>query len=113
MQPILVNLVDNAHRHGRPPVVVRVERGDDDVVVSVEDSGPGVPVEQREAIFSRVPLAGQDGEAAGAGLSIVRGVVAALRGSVWVDDAPSGGAAFRISLPIEHPKSPALPAANL
>ncbi|HEX9374617.1 MAG TPA: GAF domain-containing sensor histidine kinase [Actinomycetota bacterium] len=104
VQPVLVNLVDNAFRHGRPPVAVRVWRDDDWVLISVNDHGPGVPEDQREALFARVPLAGQEGPSVGgAGLSIVRGVVTALRGTVWVEDGPDGGAAFRISLPVDDP----------
>jgi hypothetical protein len=104
VQPILINLVDNAYRHGAPPVTIRVERDGDRVVMSVEDRGPGVPPERRETVFAGLPPAGApQGPRAGAGLSIVRGVVAALRGTVWVDDVPGGGAAFRIAFPLDEP----------
>jgi len=101
VQPILINLVDNAYRHGAPPVTIRVEHRDDRVVMSVEDRGPGIPADRRQAVFAGLPTAGaQHGPRAGAGLSIVRGVVAALRGTVWVEDVPGGGAAFRIAFPM-------------
>jgi two-component system sensor histidine kinase KdpD len=104
VQPVLMNLVDNAYRHGAPPVTIRVERDGDRVVMSVEDRGPGVPPERRQAVFAGLPPAGApQGPRAGAGLSIVRGVVSALRGTVWVDDVPGGGAAFRIAFPLDAP----------
>jgi signal transduction histidine kinase len=103
VQPVLMNLVDNAYRHGSPPVTILVDRLDDRVVVSVEDRGPGIPPERRESVFAGIPGAGEQGPRAGAGLSIVRGVVTALRGDVWVEDVPGGGAAFRISLPSDIP----------
>jgi two-component system sensor histidine kinase KdpD len=104
VQPVLLNLVDNAFRHGAPPVTIRVERGGDRVIMSVEDHGPGLPPERRQSVFAGLPAAGtQHGPRAGAGLSIVRGVVAALRGTIWVDDVPGGGAAFRIAFPLDAP----------
>jgi signal transduction histidine kinase len=112
VQPVLMNLVDNAYRHAAPPVTIRVERDGDRVVVSVEDRGPGIPPDRRQSVFAGLPPAGAtDGPRAGAGLSIVRGVVAALRGTVWVDDVPGGGAAFRIAFPADGPTW-ALPAAD-
>ncbi|HEY7282728.1 MAG TPA: ATP-binding protein [Actinomycetota bacterium] len=102
VQPVLINLVDNAYRHAAPPVTIRVGRDGDRVVMSVEDHGPGVPPERRQAVFAGLPPAGApQGPRTGAGLSIVRGVVAALRGTVWVDDVPDGGAAFRIAFPLD------------
>jgi signal transduction histidine kinase len=101
VQPVILNLVDNAFRHGSPPVTIRVEHDDDRVLISVEDRGPGIPADRKESVFAGIPRAGEQGPRAGAGLSIVRGVVAALRGSVWVEDLPGGGAAFRISLPVD------------
>jgi hypothetical protein len=103
VQPVLMNLVDNAYRHGAPPVSIRIEHRDDRVVISVEDRGAGVPEDRRESVFAGLPPAGTQGPRAGAGLSIVRGVVAALRGTLWVDDVPEGGAAFRIALPADAP----------
>ena len=103
VQPVLVNLVDNAYRHGLPPVTLRVERSDDRVIVSVEDRGAGVPAERRDSVFDGIPGAGAQGPRAGAGLSIVRGVITALRGTIRVEDVPGGGAAFRIALPVDIP----------
>ena len=70
------------------------------MVLSVIDRGPGVPPEERDRIFERFYRADPNGvqPGLGLGLSIVRGVVESSGGHVWVDDAPGGGAAFRVAL---------------
>lgn len=100
---VLVTLIDNAHKHGRPPVRVVVETDEDRALLSVLDAGPGVPPENRERIFDRRSRPDGGESTARSDLSIVRAVVTALRGRIWVEDAPHGGAAFRVSLPAHAP----------
>lgn len=97
----LLNLLENALRHtprgGR--IRVGVERADEAVRLDVEDSGPGVPADERELVFQRFhrgrkALPG----GTGLGLSIVRGIARAHGGDAEL--VPSArGAAFRVSLP--------------
>ena len=100
---VLRNLVDNAHRHARSHVLVTLGRDGDRAVLDVADDGPGVPADDRIRIFERFvrlddARARADG-GSGLGLAIVAEVVAAHDGQVWVDDAPGGGALFRVRLP--------------
>ncbi|ROR01691.1 hybrid sensor histidine kinase/response regulator [Desulfosoma caldarium] len=69
------------------------------VRLSVLDTGPGVPPELREKIFDPYFTTKSPEEGTGLGLFIVSGVVQRLGGTVWVDDAPWGGAAFHVLLP--------------
>ncbi|MFN8035117.1 MAG: GAF domain-containing sensor histidine kinase [Acidimicrobiia bacterium] len=100
MRRIVGNLIDNAHKYGATPVRVVLEPDADRVILSVVDSGPGVPPAERSRIFDRFyradPTRNKPG--LGLGLPIVRGLVDACGGSVWVEDAPGGGAAFRVAL---------------
>jgi signal transduction histidine kinase len=107
LQQILVNLIDNAYKYGEPPIRVEVERTDHHVVMSVLDSGPGVPSHARERIFERFTRLEPKGDRPGIGLGlpIVRQLVGACGGRVWVDDAPGGGAAFRVALPLPESAS--------
>jgi signal transduction histidine kinase len=99
---ILVNLLDNAHKYGAAPIHVTLEPGEDCVVLSVSDAGPGLPVEERERLFERFHRADTTGKPGlGLGLPIVRGLAAACGGHVWAEDAPGGGAVFRVALPCE------------
>ncbi len=100
---VLRNLVDNAHRHARSRVLVTLGREGDRAVLDVVDDGPGVPAADRIRIFERFvrlddARARADG-GSGLGLAIVAEVVAAHGGQVWVEDAPGGGALFRVRLP--------------
>jgi two-component system, OmpR family, sensor histidine kinase MprB len=95
------NLLDNATKHGPPggPVEVRVTT---DGTVSVRDHGPGIPEGEQEHVFDRF-WRGADARArpgSGLGLAIVRQVAESHGGSVGVENAPDGGAIFRLQLPV-------------
>src|SRR5690606_33326121 len=69
----------------------------DRVTISVRDTGPGVPPAERSRIFEPFYTASVDGT--GLGLSVVRRIARELGWELEVDDAPGGGAEFRIRLP--------------
>ncbi len=73
------------------------------VVVTVADRGPGVPADQREAIFERfhqVPMGrARSGGGVGLGLTICREIARAHGGAVWVEQRPGGGSLFTFALP--------------
>ena len=97
------NLLDNAERHAGGATAVSVECRHGSVVVSVEDSGPGVAVEDRERIFERFARGPRSARrslpGAGLGLAIVAETAERHRGAAWCTGAPSGGARFVLSLP--------------
>ncbi len=97
---IVGNLIENAHKYGEAPVRITVQPADEHVVLSVVDRGNGVPPEMRERVFERFYRADPNGTkpGMGLGLAIVRGLVESCGGSVWVEEAPGGGAAFRVAL---------------
>lgn len=98
---VLVNLLDNAVRHSRidGQVTVSAQRRDDLVTISVSDQGPGVEVQDRQAIFDRF-VQFDTGGRAGLGLTIARTFVEAHGDHIWYEDAPGGGASFVFSM---HP----------
>jgi signal transduction histidine kinase len=81
-------------------VLVRFERTPEGAVISIEDSGPGVPDELKASIFQ----AFQRGESelatgTGLGLFLVSRFAELHKGRAWVEDRPEGGAAFKVFLP--------------
>ncbi|WP_162910041.1 sensor histidine kinase [Aggregatilinea lenta] len=104
---VLVNLLDNGLRHtpvdGLVTVRASASPGSSEIVVCVADTGPGVPVAQRERIFDKfVQLqsrAAGGGKGFGLGLTFCKLAVETHGGRIWIDEAPGGGAAFCFSLP--------------
>jgi signal transduction histidine kinase len=104
LQQCLTALVDNALLYSDGPVTLAASTGPaGELVLHVRDRGPGVPIEEREAIFSRF-VRGTAGLASphrgsGIGLSVVRLLIEAMGGRVQVAVQPSGGADFQLLLP--------------
>jgi two-component system sensor histidine kinase KdpD len=97
---VLANLLDNANRHAPPQSLITVagELRGDRVALSVSDSGPGVPPAEREAVFDTF-VRFDTGGRTGLGLTIAKTFVEAHGESIWVEEAPGGGARFVFTLP--------------
>ena len=98
------NLVDNALRHtpAQGKVGLSLTKVDDRVLLRVIDDGPGIPASEREKVFQRFYriLGHGDTEGSGLGLSIVREICRAHRGSIRLDDDPDGrGLLVEVTLP--------------
>ncbi len=104
---VITNLIENAGRYGGGATQVGVEGGVALARITVDDEGPGVPEEERQAVFERFfrgSAAGRrrgGGQGSGLGLSLVAEHVRLHGGRVWVEDPPNGqGARFVVELPV-------------
>lgn len=102
LRQALDNLVVNAIKHTPPDAEIRivVDRSGATATLAVEDTGPGVPPEAREAVFDRFAQLGEESGGVGLGLYIVRTIAETHGGRAYVEDAPGGGARFVIELPL-------------
>ena len=98
------NLIGNAVKFGGPDVVITIsiETLDGNVVVTVADTGPGVPDELKKSIFRRFERGLIRARGEGLGLYICRTLLERYGGRIWVEDRVAGhpekGAAFRFTL---------------
>lgn len=106
IRQVLINLCLNAAQamSGRGRLTVNLARQDGFVLVDVSDTGPGIPPQALEQVFAPFYSTKGRGEGTGLGLSICRRLIEEHRGELTVANLPSGGALFRIRLPIEFPE---------
>jgi two-component system, OmpR family, clock-associated histidine kinase SasA len=105
VRQVLVNLLDNANKYapvGGKIQVAMLHRTTQKIQVSVYDSGPGIPEENRDRIFEdhfRLKR-DEEKEGYGLGLSLCQRIIRAHYGRIWVDTAPRSGGCFHFTLPI-------------
>jgi len=112
LERVLVNLLDNALQHGASSgrdVEVKAYVLAQSAKVEIIDHGPGVPLEQREALFE--PFHRRDDRSStpgvGLGLSVARGFTEAMGGALVADQTPGGGLTMRLRLPLASADAPA------
>jgi signal transduction histidine kinase len=103
LRRVVANLADNAIKYGGS-AHLRSTIVDKDLLLTVDDEGAGIPPEHRQAMlepFSRLETSRSRGTGgAGLGLAIARGLVEAHRGTLSIQEAPSGGARIAVRLPL-------------
>ncbi|MCW2649938.1 MAG: two-component system, OmpR family, sensor histidine kinase KdpD [Mycobacterium sp.] len=101
LERVLANLIDNALRYA-PYSVVRVNAGrvGDRVIINVIDEGPGIPRGAEEQLFEPFQRLGDSDNTSGVGLglSVARGFVDAMGGTIQATDTPGGGLTVEIDL---------------
>lgn len=106
MYQVLFNLVENAIKYNVPEgkIWIRARKSEDSAVVTIEDTGIGIPQKDRQQIFDRFyrvdKARSREAGGAGLGLSIVRDTVVANGGTITVDGRPEGGTVFIVHLPL-------------
>jgi len=104
IQQVLLNLAMNAidamenAPEAKRKLILRVNRRDPDVIITVEDTGTGIPVDKLKSIF--MPFVTTKQQGTGLGLSIAQTIVGTYGGRIWAENGPKGGAMFHFTLAI-------------
>jgi signal transduction histidine kinase len=100
LQSAMLNLVLNAIQAASGPeeVILRAHRQGDRIVMEICDQGPGIPEDQRDAVFDIFFTTKEGGT--GLGLPISRRIIEGLGGTLDLVPKPQPGSCFRASLPI-------------
>lgn len=102
---VLTNLLENAVKHtpAGSTIYLGARLEGNQVIMWVQDNGPGIPPDERERIFDKFSrLHGRGGpKGLGLGLAFCRLAVEAHGGQIWVDDGPEGGSNFKFTLPTQ------------
>ena len=105
---VVINLVDNAVKYTPEGAQIRIHTGKKDgmVVVSISDTGPGIPDEQKSKVFDMfytgTNRAADGRRSLGLGLGLCRSIIRAHGGEIWVSDNKPQGAVFTFTLPAEE-----------
>lgn len=103
IEQILTNLISNAHKFTpkRGHIRVALTEAEEYLELTVNDDGPGIPLDDRERIFDKfyVVADGRGLAGIGLGLYITRQLVELHGGRIWVESAPGKGSTFHVTIP--------------
>jgi signal transduction histidine kinase len=118
LRQVMINLVNNAIKFTeKGDIAIRVTREENNILISVKDSGMGIPTDHLEAVFQEFTQVDttttRKAGGTGLGLPISRKLIEMHSGRLWVEsngmEGPEGGSTFYVFLPIEAKINEALP----
>ena len=105
LNQVFMNILSNAIQaiDGSGQIIIRTYGEDENILVSIKDTGEGMPEEVRKRIFEPFYTTKEMGKGAGLGLSICYNIIAQHKGKIMVNSWPGKGTEFIISLPKQNP----------
>ncbi|HEV2669174.1 MAG TPA: ATP-binding protein, partial [Blastocatellia bacterium] len=103
LDEMLGNLLDNACKWARVRVRLSCSKEGEQIVIAIDDDGPGIEPSMREAVMRRGVRADEAAQGSGLGLAIVRDLAEIHGGSISLEESPMGGARARLTLPAQDP----------
>jgi len=102
LDEMLGNLLDNACKWACAQVRLTCSKEGEQIVIAVDDDGPGIEPSMREAVLQRGIRADEAAQGSGLGLAIVRDLAEIHGGSISLEESPMGGARARLTLPAQE-----------
>jgi PAS domain S-box-containing protein len=104
---VISNLLENAVKYTNSggTITIAIADKDDQLRVSVKDTGAGIASEHLPFIFDAFYRVGKDSKGSGLGLFIAKTIVEAHGGTIWVESTPAKGSIFSVSLPKKQPEN--------
>lgn len=99
LMELLGNLLENAFKYSHSRVELTGVDDGESLILTLDDDGPGVPLEERERILERGQRLDTSIPGQGIGLAVAAEIVHSYQGTIGIYDSPLGGAQFRITLP--------------
>lgn len=100
LRRLIRNLLENAKRHGKPPIQVELRREGTNAVLDVMDAGEGIPEPERERVFMPFHRLRVHSDGSGLGLALVRQIARLHGGDAAVANRSDASACFRVTLPM-------------
>jgi two-component system NtrC family sensor kinase len=113
LEQVILNLLTNAEHalmnadsraaretHGAPRITIRTQHRRDQVVIEIDDNGPGIPESAQSQIWDPFWTTKEEGEGTGLGLAVVHGIIADHGGTICLESTDNSGARFIVSLPV-------------
>ncbi len=103
IRQVLTNLIDNAVKYTPPQGeigITALHRTKQKIQITISDTGPGIPAEAQERIFSDRVRLSSDQDGYGIGLALCRQIMRAHYGRIWVDSRSGEGSRFHFTLPV-------------
>lgn len=91
------NLMDNACKFAQQRVSVEAKRESQQIIISIEDDGPGIPLQVRESVLSRGKRLDETVEGQGIGMSVVKEILEAYHATIDIGESALGGASIRLA----------------
>lgn len=101
LKQVVLSLLDNAMKHTQGPITISAEPAGDQVLISVQDAGPGIPPEMLQHVFDRFYRGEADPAVPGFGLGlpIAKALVEGQGGTITIESQPGRGSIVRVQLP--------------